>query len=556
MTDSPFLRITSEHWIASNAEAFAVFDRYPVSNGHSLVITKRVVATWFDATPSEQSAVMKLVNAVKRFLDESLRPKPDGYNVGFNAGDAAGQTVPHLHVHVIPRYTGDVQDPRGGVRFVIPDKANYLKSPSEGAPTGVQSPGPHLSTGHPASPLWEHLSWRIAGARKVDVLASFVQSSGLDVIEERLFDALRNDAQVRILVSDYLYISDARALRRLLGWCDLTLEEFGDNRLQARLIEVAKMPSAPASFHPKAWHIVEGDREFISVGSSNLSRPALQTGVEWNLLSSGSHHRQAHAQVATEFESLWRSGTLLTPSLVAQYDLNATKYRQSNFVPASIETEEIPTPRAWQIEALAALKRLRLAGHTRALVAVATGMGKTWLAAFDACQLGDEIRRRPRVLIIAHRAHILAQAEASLSLMLDHRFTAGTTAWYIGDSSELAGELVVASVQKLSRPEGLERLAKEHFDYVIMDEVHHAHAPSYRRFSTTTSPTTRPSATGSPKRHSSPFTTSASKTPSTSDRSRGETDASTSRSWNNASSAASGWIDWRPLCKNIRPVPR
>ncbi len=314
-------------------------------------------------------------------------------------------------------------------------------------------------------------------------MASFVQLSGLDVIEERLFDALRNGACVRILVSDYLYISDARALGRLVGWCELAEESFGAQRLQARLIEIAKLSSGPASFHPKAWHIVEDDRVFISVGSSNLSRPALHSGIEWNLLSSGSPQSPAHAQVATEFQSLWQAGSLLTPELVAQYAAAAAKYRRTNFVPELIDAgdESIPSPRPWQVEALAALQRLRQAGHRRALVAVATGMGKTWLAAFDACQFGTQHDRRPRVLVIAHRAHILAQAEAALSRMLDHRFAAGTTAWYIGERSELAGDLVVASVQKLSRPEGLERLAEEYFDYVILDEVHHAHAPSYRR---------------------------------------------------------------------------
>ena len=109
--------------------AFAIWDRYPVSPGHALVIPRRLVATWFDADAQEQAALLELVNLVKQHLDATLKPKPDGYNVGFNAGEAAGQTVMHLHVHVIPRYAGDVEDPTGGVRHVIPDKANYLRGP-------------------------------------------------------------------------------------------------------------------------------------------------------------------------------------------------------------------------------------------------------------------------------------------------------------------------------------------------------------------------------------------------------------------------------------------
>jgi diadenosine tetraphosphate (Ap4A) HIT family hydrolase len=258
MATSPFLEIPAQNWIASNDQAFAVFDGFPVSVGHSLVITRRIVPTWFEATADEQSALMDLVNVVKQKLDETLRPKPDGYNVGFNAGDAAGQTVPHLHIHVIPRYAGDVDDPRGGVRHVIPGKGNYLKEAAGEPAGGAGRSAPTLSVGYPHSPLWEQLSWRIAGAHAVDVLASFVQSSGLAVIEEQLFEALRAGAQVRILVSDYLYISAPKALRTLVGWCDLASEDFDNAPLQVRLIETAKLPTRPESFHPKAWRIVEG----------------------------------------------------------------------------------------------------------------------------------------------------------------------------------------------------------------------------------------------------------------------------------------------------------
>jgi len=123
---SPFLTISPAEWLCANDRCFAIYDRFPVSPGHVLVITRRVVPTCFDCTPPEQQALMELVGEVKRMLDERLNPKPDGYNVGFNAGAAAGQTMPHVHVHVIPRYSGDMRDPRGGVRHVIPDKAHYL----------------------------------------------------------------------------------------------------------------------------------------------------------------------------------------------------------------------------------------------------------------------------------------------------------------------------------------------------------------------------------------------------------------------------------------------
>jgi len=124
VTTSVFTSIPESEWTASNSLAFAIRDRHPVSPGHSLVIPKRVVATWFDATRDEQLALLELVDQVKLALD-AQRPRPDGYNVGFNAGEAAGQTVMHLHVHVIPRFAGDMDDPRGGIRGVIPGKQKY-----------------------------------------------------------------------------------------------------------------------------------------------------------------------------------------------------------------------------------------------------------------------------------------------------------------------------------------------------------------------------------------------------------------------------------------------
>jgi len=111
--------------VAGNALAFAIRDAFPVSPGHTLVVPRRLFASWFEATPEERAAIFELVDAVRQELDRSDKP-PEGYNIGVNVGAAAGQTVAHLHVHVIPRYAGDIPDPRGGVRHVIPGKGNYL----------------------------------------------------------------------------------------------------------------------------------------------------------------------------------------------------------------------------------------------------------------------------------------------------------------------------------------------------------------------------------------------------------------------------------------------
>lgn len=122
--NSPFLDRPASDRVAENGLAFAIPDGFPVSPGHTLVVPKRIVVTWFEATAEEKAAIVELIDEVKQLLD--ARHHPDGYNVGFNAGEAAGQTVMHLHVHVIPRYRGDVPDPRGGVRWALQKFGNYL----------------------------------------------------------------------------------------------------------------------------------------------------------------------------------------------------------------------------------------------------------------------------------------------------------------------------------------------------------------------------------------------------------------------------------------------
>ncbi len=111
--------------VIENELAFVCYDGYPVSPGHCLIVPHRHAAEYFQATPEEKAAIWALVDEMKIIIDKKFRP--DGYNVGVNIGEPAGQSVPHIHVHMIPRYKGDMENPRGGVRGVIPDKQKYVK---------------------------------------------------------------------------------------------------------------------------------------------------------------------------------------------------------------------------------------------------------------------------------------------------------------------------------------------------------------------------------------------------------------------------------------------
>lgn len=120
---SPFENIPEERIIWKGAHFFVVEDLYPVSPGHMLIISNEPKKDFFDLTPVERSHLHFMIDFCRKTIERDHTP--DGYNIGMNCGEAAGQTVMHFHCHVIPRYKGDMEDPRGGVRGVIPEKQKY-----------------------------------------------------------------------------------------------------------------------------------------------------------------------------------------------------------------------------------------------------------------------------------------------------------------------------------------------------------------------------------------------------------------------------------------------
>jgi diadenosine tetraphosphate (Ap4A) HIT family hydrolase len=120
----PFCNLDPERdIIIETATAYSIYDKFPVSNGHALIIPKKHCANYFELTQDEQTDCWSMVNTIKQILMQKYNP--DGFNVGINVNKAAGQTIDHVHIHLIPRYKGDVKDPEGGVRGVIPEKRIY-----------------------------------------------------------------------------------------------------------------------------------------------------------------------------------------------------------------------------------------------------------------------------------------------------------------------------------------------------------------------------------------------------------------------------------------------
>ncbi len=479
-TDSPLFDIPSSEWIASNRSAFAIFDRYPVSEGHCLIVSRRLIRTWWDALPEERVDMLALVDEVKQLLDD--RYSPDGYNIGINAGAAAGQTIFHLHIHLIPRRVGDAEHPEGGVRNVFPAKANYLRPQA----------ATELTAGTVAPRLLDSLEGRVLKGEllkalrnqehdRIDLVVSFVMPSGVDIVLRDLHDALSRGAVIRLLTTGYLGITSPDALLRLL---DLAA---ASPIIDQGVFTVKAFDDDKVSFHPKGylfWNSATGSGQLF-VGSGNLSRSGLAGGVEWTL-----HSRDVEDAVSS-FEQLWNDPRCIDvdDQWVAEYrdrrqlivDVTLVDEPDSAAVPVgdgegseseaqvgAAESGE-PTPTPIQAEALEALEETRNDGYQAGLVVMATGLGKTWLAAFDS--------NRPqfsRVLFVAHRIEILVQArEVFRRLRPTTRF-----GFFVGTERHPEAEVVFATVQTLHQH--LDAFAPDSFDYVVADEFHHAEAPTYR----------------------------------------------------------------------------
>jgi superfamily II DNA or RNA helicase/HKD family nuclease/diadenosine tetraphosphate (Ap4A) HIT family hydrolase len=436
-------------------------DAFPVSRGHTLIVPRRHVASWFDATDAERAEMLAVVEAVRELHE--LAHQPDGWNIGINIGKAAGQTVQHVHLHMIPRYVGDVPDPRGGVRHVIPGLGNYLESQGPaGRPHGeplVRGSG--RVHGSADDPFLPHLLTDLAHAHEVDVAVAFTLASGVQLIEEHLRDVLARGGRVRLLTGDYLAVTEPEALLRLL--------DLGD-RLELRAFE-----SGTTSFHLKSYVCVEpSGRGTAFVGSSNLSRTALKEGIEWNWRTVTTRDPVGFATVRRAFQHLFDDPRSVRVDVewINRYRARRGARKPVDTVVPAEPPLPVAQPHEVQREAMAALAATRAAGNAAGLVVLATGLGKTWLSAFDSVQAAAK-----RVLFVAHRDEILDQALRTFRAI---RPTA-VLGKYTGTTKEADADVVFASVQTLGRRAHLTRFASNEFDYVVVDEFHHASAATYRR---------------------------------------------------------------------------
>lgn len=334
--------------------------------------------------------------------------------------------------------------------------------------------GHNLTVGSYQDPLLDKLVIAINHASIIEISVSFIMKSGLDLLFNALLDALNRGAELRLLTSDYLSVTQPVALRELM-----LLVDKGAN---VRVFQC----EGNISFHLKSYILIKSHHNQIVqgcawIGSNNMSKMALTQGHEWALRFD--YEKPDNSKAALEFHHIRQQfehifTNPLTHSLSHKWiDTYNTRYKKQNphFI-RLITTETEPeldsfVPNNIQTEALLALEQTRLNGYQRGLVVLATGIGKTWLSAFDAKQMNAK-----RVLFVAHREEILLQAERTF-IQLNENIRTGR---YNGTSKDTEADYLFASIQTIGRREHLALFDKKHFDYVIVDEFHHASSSTYQ----------------------------------------------------------------------------
>ena len=305
-------------------------------------------------------------------------------------------------------------------------------------------------------------------ADRIDIIVSFLMESGVKMLLKDLDQAMKRGAKIRILTGNYLGITQPSALY-------LIKHELGEN------VDLRFYSEKGRSFHPKSYIFHYVDHSDIYIGSSNISKSALTSGIEWNYRFSSYKDPENYEKFYKTFEDLFENHSIVVD------DEELKRYSKSWHRPAAFkdldrydqneENEDTKVrllfePRGAQIEALCALENSRAEGATKGIVQAATGVGKTYLAAFDS-------KNYQKVLFVAHREEILKQAAVSFKNVRN----SDDYGFFYGGEKTWDKSVIFASVATLGRPEYLtaKYFAPDYFDYIVIDEFHHAVNDQYMR---------------------------------------------------------------------------
>ena len=316
--------------------------------------------------------------------------------------------------------------------------------------------------------LYYQLIQSMKKAESVDIIVSFLMESGVKMLLQELENTLKRGAKIRILTGNYLGITQPSALY-------LIKRKLGDRA------DLRFYCEKDRSFHPKSYIFHYADHSELYIGSSNISRSALTSGIEWNYRFSSKKDPENYAEFFHTFEDLFENHSIIID------DKELKRYSQNWHRPAvakdldkydfeqeaeNTKIKRMYEPRGAQIEALCALEDTRAEGAKKGLIQAATGIGKTYLAAFDS-------KPYEKVLFVAHREEILKQAADSFRNVRNSE----DYGFFTGDEKCTDKSVIFASVATLGKSEYLNEkyFVPDYFDYVVIDEFHHAVNDQYRK---------------------------------------------------------------------------
>ena len=299
----------------------------------------------------------------------------------------------------------------------------------------------------------KHIRKSIAEAQRIDIIVSFLMTSGIKSI---IKDLKNSDAKIRILTGNYLNITQPDALYLLKG-------ELPD-------AELYFYKHTNKSFHPKAYIFHNEENSEIYVGSSNLSKGALTTSIEWNYHFTKKDNPDDFKSFQDNFKDLFKNHSEeITDEVLSNY---SKSWKKSDTLFEIITEHKTFEPNPAQTEALYELNKTRREGFDKALVVAATGTGKTYLAAFDS-------KNYDKILFVAHREEIITQAAKSFKNI----HTDKSVGFFYGKTKETGEDMTFALVETLGKKKYLNDnyFKKDYFDYIIIDEFHHAATKSYTK---------------------------------------------------------------------------
>lgn len=312
--------------------------------------------------------------------------------------------------------------------------------------------------------LYSKLKQSFKTATSIDIIVSFLMESGVKLLLQDLKEALNRGVRIRILTGNYLKITQPQALYLLKS-------ELKDQ------VDLRFYNNPNKSFHPKAYMFHNPIDSEIYIGSSNISRGALTSSIEWNYRFLKSTAPNDFKVFYDAFEDLFNNHSLvITDEVLKDYSKQWTRPNIYKDIEKEESKEEnvinIFEPRGAQIEALYSLERSREEGFDKGLVVAATGIGKTYLAAFDSAKYN-------RILFVAHREEIIKQAAQSFKNVRN----SDDIGFFYGNQKDTKNSFIFALVQTLGKEEYLneEYFSKDYFDYIIVDEFHHAVSNNYKK---------------------------------------------------------------------------